>query len=287
MVATEQDVAGQMADNGLTGAFTANLLIDGKMHRERPDWEPKAKKKRAWYILFPFKTDSGNELIAGSFGWFKGAESNSFNVSLKSDVVLTPAEKTRFAKEQEEKQALAKEERLKEIEVTAKRAKNIWDKLPKQGRSPYLQRKKVAAFNVRFTRGSIVLPVYGFDRVLSGLQFIDPEGNKKFLTGTVKKGRFCILGDAIDKKGYMAISEGYATGSSIRMATNWIVFVAFDAGNLIHVAKAVRHQYQQAKLVICGDDDYGNKANPGRIKAEAAAKAVGGVAIFPIREVAA
>jgi len=287
MDTTDQDVVGQMADNGLTGAFTEDLRIDGKMHRERPDWEPKAKKLRAWYILWFFCTDSGKKFIVGSYGWFSGAEVYKFNVSLKSDVVLTQAEKTRFAIEREEKQKLAEEERQKEIEATAKRARNIWDKLPKQGRSPYLQRKKVAAFNVRFTRGSIVLPVYGFDRVLSGLQFIDPEGNKKFLTGTVKKGRFCILGDAIDKKGYMAISEGYATGSSIRMATNWIVFVAFDAGNLIHVAKAVRHQYQQAKLVICGDDDYGNKANPGRIKAEAAAKAVGGVAIFPFREVAA
>ncbi|NOR68497.1 MAG: hypothetical protein GQ532_02170, partial [Methylomarinum sp.] len=259
MDTTDQNVIDQMADVGLTGLVFADLIINGKIQRFRPDWEPKAKKKRAWYILFLFKTDSGNELIAGSFGWFKGADTYAFNVSLKNDVVLTQTEKTRFAKEQEEKQKLAKAERQKEIEATAKRAREIWDKLPKQGRSPYLQRKKVAAFNIRFTRGSIVLSVYGFDRVLSGLQFIDPDGNKKFLTGTVKKGRFCILGDVIDKKGYMAIAEGYCTGASIRMATNWIVFVAFDAGNLIHVAKAVREKYQQAKIVICGDDDYGNQ----------------------------
>lgn len=85
----------------------------------------------------------------------------------------------------------------------------------------------------------------------------------------------------------MAISEGYATGASIRMATKWIVFVAFDAGNLIHVAKAVRAKYMQAKIVICGDDDFGNPDNPGRIKAEKAAKAVNGIAVFPFREVSA
>jgi len=281
------DVIEQMADAGLTGLLAADLVVDGNIQRFRPDWEPKAKKKRAWYILFPFKTDSDNELIAGSFGWFKGADSYTFNVSLKSDVVLTQAEKTRFAKEQEAKKQLAKVERQKEIEATAKRAKAIWDKLPTQGRSPYLQRKKVAAFNIRFTRGSIVLPVYGFDWVLSGLQFIDPAGNKKFLTGTVKKGRFCILGNSIKENDFMAIVEGYATGASIRMATNWIVFVAFDAGNLICVAKAVREKYQQAKIIICGDDDFGNPDNPGRIKAEQAAKAVSGIAVFPVREVAA
>jgi len=287
MDTTEPDVIEQMADVGLTGLVIADLVVDGKIQRFRPDWEPKVKKKRAWYVLFPFKTDSDNELIVGSFGWFKGADTYTFNVSLKSDVVLTQAEKTRFAKEQDEKQELAKEERKKEIKATAKKAKDIWDKLPTQGRSPYLQRKKVAAFNVRFTRGSIVLPVYGFDRVLSGLQFIDPEGNKKFLTGTVKKGKFCILGNSINPMEYMAVSEGYATGASVRMATNWIVFIAFDAGNLIHVAKAVREKYQQAKIVICGDDDLGNPDNPGRVKAEQAAKAVNGIAVFPFREVAA
>jgi len=281
---TDQDVIEQMADNGLTGTFTNSLAIDGKMHRVRPDWEPKAKKLRGFYIFWYFCTDSGKNYIVGTYGWFKGAETYRFNVSLKSGVVLTQAEKRRFAQEQEEKQKLAKEEKQKEVKATAKRAMDIWRKLPNQGRSPYLQRKKIAAFNIRFTRGSIVLPVYGFDRVLSGLQFIDPDGNKKFLTGTVKKGRFCILGDVIDKTGYMAISEGYATGASIRMATNWIVFIAFDAGNLIHVAKAVRAKYQQAKLVVCGDDDYGNKDNPGRIKAEQAANAVNGVAVFPFRE---
>jgi len=287
MDTSDQDVIGQMTAVGLTGLVFADLIINGIIQRFRPDWEPNVRKKRGWYIFFIFITDSGKELIAGSFGWFKGADTYSFNVSLKSDVVLTQAEKTRFAKEQEEKQKSAKVERQNEIKATEKRARDIWDKLPKQGRSPYLQRKKVAAFNTRFTRGSIVLPVYGFDRVLSGLQFIDPDGNKKFLTGTVKKGRFCILGDSINPIGYMAITEGYATGASICMATNWVVFIAFDAGNLIYVAKAVREKYRQAKIVIAGDDDFGNPNNPGRVKAEQAAKAVNGVAVFPFREVSA
>ncbi|OQK18013.1 hypothetical protein AU255_09195 [Methyloprofundus sedimenti] len=201
--------------------------------------------------------------------------------------MLSPAEKTRYAKEQEEKRKLADQERKKEIEATARRATEIWEKLPKHGHSKYLQRKKIAAFNIRFTRGSIVLPVYGFDRVLSGLQFIDPDGNKKFLTGTIKKGRFCILGNSLKPDGFMAITEGYATGASVRMATHWPVYIAFDAGNLIYVAKAVREKYLRAKIVIAGDDDFGNPDNPGRKKAIQAAKAVGALAIFPNREVVA
>ena len=171
-------------------------------------------------------------------------------MSLKSGVTLSKAEKKRFAQEQEAKQKLAKQERLKEIEATAKRALDIWNKLPNQGSSIYLQRKKVAAFNIRFSRGSIVLPVQNFEGVLSGLQFIDPDGNKKFLTGTVKKGRFCPLGEVNNPTQYIGIAEGYATAASVHMATGWLVLVAFDAGNLKPVAEVMRQIYPQAKIII-------------------------------------
>jgi putative DNA primase/helicase len=61
--------------------------------------------------------------------------------------------------------------------------------------------------------------------------------------------------------------------------------VAFDAGNLAHVAKALRQQYRAALLVLCGDDDAATEArtgtNTGRVKAEAAARTVRGLAVFP------
>ena len=156
------------------------------------------------------------------------------------------------------------------------------------GHSAYLQRKKIAGLGCRYSRGSIVLPVRSFDGNLHGLQFIDGEGNKRFLTGTVKKGHFCPLASVDDPSGYMGIAEGYATGCTAHMATGWPVFVAFDAGNLEPVAKAIRQRYPLAKIVIFADDDFDNPDNPGRTKAEAAALAVGGVVLLPhdINEVA-
>ena len=127
-----------------------------------------------------------------------------------------------------------------------------------------------------------MVPVRGFSGELFGLQFIDENGSKKFLTGTVKKGHFHLIGEVVDTSGYMAIVEGYATGVSIRLAFPvWPVFVAFDAGNLLEVSKVVRGQYPHAKIVICGDEDFDNPDNPGRTKAELAADAVDGVAVFP------
>jgi putative DNA primase/helicase len=65
------------------------------------------------------------------------------------------------------------------------------------------------------------------------------------------------------------------------MATGWPMVMAVDSGNLLPVARAVRSQCPDARLVICGDDDPSVKGNPGRAKAEAAALEVGGVVVFP------
>ena len=61
---------------------------------------------------------------------------------------------------------------------------------------------------------------------------------------------------------------------------------AFDSGNLLHVARALHEKYPDKPIIIVGDDDKAQEVergyNPGRAKAEEAAKAVGGKAIFPI-----
>ena len=188
------NVVCQMREAGLTGLSEADLIIDGKIHRFRPEWEHQRGKKRGYYVLFLFQTDHGQQHVTGAFGWFKGADLYSFNVALSVDRELTSAELARLKNEQYQNRKLAEQEREQEALSAAKRAAEIWSKLPKRGHSPYLQRKKVAAFGVRYSRGSIVLPVQDIAGVLCGLQFIDADGNKKFLTGTIKKGRFFCTG---------------------------------------------------------------------------------------------
>lgn len=278
----------QMNSQGLSGLSACDLMIDGKLHRFKPDWEKKANKKRGWYVLFNFRTDSGTDLISGSFGWFKGAEANIFNVSLKTELALSANERSRLEQEQIDKRQVAELERQNEARQASEKSYSIFNGLSVNGHSPYQQRKKIADIGVRHSRDSIALPVQDVAGKLTGLQFIDADGNKRFLTGTVKKGRFCPIGDVTDPLGFIGVTEGYATGVSCHMATAWPVFVAFDAGNLEHVAKVIREKYPQSKIVIFGDDDRDNPENPGRNKAEAAAYAVGGVALFPsIEEVVA
>nr|WP_243855531.1 DUF927 domain-containing protein [Aquabacterium sp. A08] len=81
------------------------------------------------------------------------------------------------------------------------------------------------------------------------------------------------------------VAEGYATAASLFEATGYPVAVAFDAGNLQHVACALRKAHPAALLVVCGDDDRDTEAqtgiNPGRMKASAAAQAVRGLVVLP------
>jgi len=279
-----QNVINQMGDAGATGLQVADLVADGTIHRFRPDWEPVKSKKRAWYVLHPFRLDSGVQVYSGAFGWFAGAESFEFAIDVKAGVALSREERARLDQAQTEKRNLAAQMRQTEAEQASAKALKIWNGCDREGHSVYAQRKRIATIGVRFSRGSLVLPVRDLDGGLHGLQFIDGDGNKRFLTGTNKKGHFCPIGDFTDPAGLVGIAEGYATGVSCHMASKAPVLVAFDACNLEPVALVTRSRYPQAQIVIFGDDDLDNRQNPGRIKALAAARAVGGRAVFPPRQ---
>ena len=73
----------------------------------------------------------------------------------------------------------------------------------------------------------------------------------------MKNGRISGLFFAIGDPTYeRVVCEGYATGASIHEATGYCVHVAFNAGNLISVAKTIRQQHSESKIFIAADDDY-------------------------------
>lgn len=118
-----------------------------------------------------------------------------------------------------------------------------------------------------------------------GLQIIRGKnrGNKLekqyFPAGLSKQGCFHLIGGT--PTWIYLVAEGYATAASLHQATNMPVAVAFDAGNLIHVATALRKAYGRAKILICADDDYLTAGNPGITLASAAALAVSGAWVAP------
>jgi putative DNA primase/helicase len=262
----------QMRDLGIEPPDMDKMSVDGQLHRF-------GKKKNGWFALHWFALDNGDQVLTGRFGdWKLGIDAK---VSLDMPP-LSDAERRRFAAGQKEQALLAQQVKQDKQREAASRALTIWEKLPTDGYSPYLRRKKVVAFGIRFSRDSVVIPVYKADGMLSGLQFIDAEGNKKFLTGSAVEGAFHTIG-TIKPDGFVMLAEGYATGASLYMAMGQQVpcVIAFNANNLEPVALVLRDTYPDIKIVLCADNDDQTAGNPGLTKAVAAAKACNGKVVVP------
>ncbi len=171
-----------------------------------------------------------------------------------------------------------------------------------QAASPYLLRKGVQAYGVRSeANGTLLVPLCDASGKLWNVQAIAPQkptegSDKLFMKGGKKSGLWHAIGFALPQSQatlataakpppVVLIAEGYATAASLHEATAYPVAVAFDAGNLVHVAKALRAALPGTLLVLCADDDHDTQAksgnNPGQEKAHAAAKAVRGIVATP------
>jgi len=275
----------------------AGLVVDslnacGKIVRV-PVCEPRPDKgsaKSGWYVVHEFTLSSGGIGLAGSFGNYKLGEEASQKIDGSSN--YNAADKAEYARKRAEAEKRAAEEAQRAANECGVRANKIWQNLPHDGPSAYLSKKQVAAFGLRFSRGSVVVPLFrsggtdngsAFSLSLVGLQFIDATGDKKFLTGTPKKSSFHWIGDVPAAGAVLdvLVVEGYATGASAHMATGLPVAVAFDAGNLMPVAKALRDVLPHARICIAGDNDTETDGNPGVTRARSAASAVKGCCVVP------
>lgn len=269
-------------DSVISQLQAAGLLIEGMprvgiLTRCKVEGD-KGTKCSGWYVLHEITLKNGDLVHVGRYGNWKtmGPES----LQIKFDKVVDSYDRQRIMERQRELAATAEAEKRLKQQFTAMRASKIWEKLPQMGASDYLKRKRVPAYGLRFTRGSIVVPVRNVAGDLVGLQFISGAGEKQFITGTAKQGAFHLLG-SVDGSRPLCIAEGYATAATIHKIMGWPVAAAFDAGNLTPVAKALREKYPQQKILICADNDIATLGNPGVTKAREAARTISAVVAVP------
>jgi putative DNA primase/helicase len=186
------------------------------------------------------------------------------------------ARRQRAAERAGEEAAQIKRDRAK----AADRARAIWDAAsPAPADNPYLARKGIQPHGLRVHDGALVVPVRA-DGDLVSLQFIQPDGAKKFLRGGRTAGGYAAIGRTEGARA-LVIAEGYATGTSIHETTGHPVAVAFHAGNLRAVAERLRSKFPDLPLIVAADDDNNTPGNPGLSKATEAARAVGGLLAVP------
>lgn len=178
-------------------------------------------------------------------------------------------------KQRDDEQKKAEAELLRLQEQTAVKAQAIWSNASTEGKSQYLERKQIKADRIRFKGNIIVIPLYDTTGKIWSLQYINENGDKRFLADGKKKGSFYLIGAEVQNLSLqkeVIVCEGFATGHSINQATDKIVAVAFDASNLEPVVSSIKKCYPQISLIIGADNDWFKEVNTGLVKAKEVAK---------------
>ncbi len=266
------------------GFSIPSIQLNGQLSRF-----DRAGNKSAWFVGFETKTKKGEPFIVAVYGDWKTGERYEY----KTKREYSKSENSEILKRIADAQARAERERESLQESAKREAERIWSAGGENPGCDYISRKSIDSLygtrTILREDGRILLvPMRDSGGELWGLQQVYSGGKKYFLTGQRINGLFHVVGpgNALDITDVIYIGEGFATCASIHQATKKPVIVAFNAQNLVHVAKELKEKYPTTSFVICGDDDQfterdGQPYNPGREYAEKAAKACSGRAVFP------
>lgn len=246
------------------------ITPDGKLHRFHVEGD-KPGSENGWYVFY------GDSLPAGAFGSWKTGFKGTW--CAKAENTLSPAEREEYRQRMEAARKTREAEEQARRTAAREKAAGIWEAAaPAPDNHPYLVKKGVRNHGLRMHNGALVVPMRDTYGILHSLQFIDGEGNKRFLSGGLKKGCYFTLGSPVES---FCIAEGFATAATIYESTGLAVAVAFDAGNLLTVAQAIRAKFPHIKITVCADNDEHTPGNPGLTKAREAAAAVGALLAVP------
>jgi phage/plasmid primase-like uncharacterized protein len=182
-----------------------------------------------------------------------------------------------------------KEKEIVYSEEITRRCREIWDGASLTGLSPYLETKKVASYGLRFLDNdygqSAVVPARDNMGILRNLQFLNQNGQKRFIEGSTIVGLFHELQRPANGL-ILGIAESYATAASCLDVFSVPMICAFCSSNLTSIAKTFRARYPDSHILVFGDDDRHlterGLENIGRKSAEKAATSItNSLAIFP------
>ena len=253
----------------------APIVADGELHRVHVQGD-RAGNKNAWYVLH-----AGTH-PAGAFGCNKRGISGKWRAG--STATLNPQQRAEI---EAHRKARAIEQERGYSAAADRAGKILHAARLDASKHAYVVRKGIQPCGVNQNHdGVLVVPVYDArNGKLSSLQFIDGDGEKRFLPG----GRLsfgCVpLRHALESFKRAAdtrigIAEGFATGATLAhvLGDSVAMFSAFSAGNLVNVAMALRQHYRAAEITLFADND----ANEiGQRYATKAAIAVQGFVAIP------
>ena len=114
-------------------------------------------------------------------------------------------------------------------------------------------RKRIELHGAKLEGTTVVVPITNVGGKLVGYQRISPDGQKRFSSGMDKEAAFGVCGKIKQNKAYIA--EGYATSSSVYMATGVPCVFALDSGNLPKVCAEFAKAFPDVALTVAADND--------------------------------
>ena len=256
-----------MAENDLS--TDAPIIGDGQLHRIRINGHKRGTLNGA-YVLHLDGTP------AGYFEDFSTGQRYNWKLPGSEHQLPNPEERKRIEAAKAERQT----KRQREQAAAAQKFAYIWRTAPLAPPTfAYLARKNIKPHGAKLTNfGALLLPLYDQDNALVGLQYILPDGVKRYFKHSQKKECFWWLGKQSET---ILIAEGFATAASLYEATGYLTVIAYDKGNLEAVAKIIRQRKPLAKIILCADNDEHKPGNPGLTAATKAALAVDGLVALP------
>lgn len=247
---------------------TGDIITDGKKHRI--------------HILGDKQgSQNGEYRFNGNSGYFKCYKRDAYIRFRKTAPILSNSDLNDYRKEQEfrSKQALVKKESA--TRHAEKLANSIIDQSKPADRHSYIAKKQVRPHNLKLYKETyLIMGLQDVNGKIHTIQYIYPDGRKRFLKNGKIKGNFHLIGGSFDNE--VIITEGYATAASIHECTNKTCVVAVSANNLLPVASNLRKRLPNIKIIIAADNDYKPQgANIGIAAAKKAARAVNGFYCVP------
>jgi putative DNA primase/helicase len=262
----------QMALDGIV--TQQEIIIDGELHRVHVDGDS-IGSLNGWYVLY------SDNVPGGAYGcwkrninktWCSKSKDHMTSSEWSAHLIRIKAAQAKQAQEKHAAQAKASEN-AKIILSKAKSADN---------NHPYLIKKNIRSHGLRLdSENRLIIPLFGADKKLYSLQFISPEGDKRFLSGGLISGNYFPIGNVKNPTGKIYIGEGYATCMTLYQVTGCAVACAFNCGNLFNVAKMMKEKHPEAEIIIVADDDFYTLGNPGIAKAKQAAASLDIKFIYP------
>ncbi len=258
----ESDLIAEMQSVGLNIDF---LNLSGDLVRVpvqasngvRPD---KANEKSGWYVINVID----NNIFANYGNWREGAEYKWSSTKISKLAVGERQKLTQRIKKAQEQANKEKQKRFEEVALDCEKRFQTYSGVIKH---KYLEDKQIKSHSLKLHNKSLVVPIYNMEGNIRSLQYIQENGDKRFVSAGQVKGNIFLIGASfheLNKLSTIVLVEGLATGSSVFEATNMPVACVFSANFGFEAVKNIRDK-TDAKIILAFDND---KTGLGKKKAE-------------------